>query len=347
MTAQPIAERHGLDVHQFREEIVPAYEPVVLRGFAANWPAVRAGGSLAEAQAYLARFDRGAIVEAFIGRPGIKGRFFYADDMRGFNFDRRKVRLGDALRFIESAPPGRERPAIYVGAAAVPDCLPGFAEENANPLVPPGLAVPRIWIGNETVVSTHFDLSDNIACVVAGRRRFTLFPPDQLPNLYIGPLDHTMAGQPASMVDLANPDLQAFPKFAEALRHARVAELEPGDAIYIPTLWWHNIEALSPFNILVNYWWDDQPAGAGSPFEAMVHAIHAIRALPPAQREAWRGWFDHYVFGEAPAPHLPPEQRGILGESTPGLRQRLRQFLMRGLGRAEEAARRGGGVSHD
>lgn len=348
MSIAPLPERRDIDARTFREEIVSAYAPVVLRGFAADWPAVRAAASLAEARAYLGRFDRGAIVEAFIGPPGIKGRFFYADDMRGFNFERRKVRLGDALRVIESQPPGREAPAIYVGAAAVPECLPGFAEENPNPLVPAGRAVPRIWIGNETIVSTHFDLSDNIAVVAAGRRRFTLFPPDQLPNLYVGPLDHNMAGQPASLVDLAAPDPERFPKFAEALTHARTAELEPGDAIYIPTLWWHQIEALSPFNILVNYWWDDQPADAGSPFEAMVHAIHAVRGLPPAQREAWRGWFDHYVFAaDDPAAHIDPPNRGILGESTPGLRQRLRQFLMRGLARKEEAARRGdGGISH-
>src|SRR3546814_4100254 len=68
-------------------------------------------------------------------------------------------------------------------------------------------AVPRVWIGNATHVSTHYDVSSNLACVVAGRRRFTLFPPDQIANLYVGPLDVTMAGQPASMVDLAAPDL--------------------------------------------------------------------------------------------------------------------------------------------
>src|SRR3546814_14192490 len=79
---------------------------------------------------------------------------------------------------------------------------------DANPLrLPAPDAVPRVWIGNATHVSTHYDVSSNLACVVAGRRRFTLFPPDQIANLYVGPLDVTMAGQPASMVDLAAPDL--------------------------------------------------------------------------------------------------------------------------------------------
>ena len=43
--------------------------------------------------------------------------------------------------------------------------------------------------------------------MVAGRRRFTLFPPEQVANLYIGPLDLTPAGQPVSLVDQAQPDL--------------------------------------------------------------------------------------------------------------------------------------------
>ncbi|WP_204333426.1 cupin-like domain-containing protein, partial [Proteus mirabilis] len=84
---------------------------------------------------------------------------------------------------------------------------------------------------NRTSISTHFDASDNIACVAAGRRRFTLFPPDQTANLYIGPLDHNVAGQPLSMVDMATPDFARFPRFREALAAARTAELEPGDAI--------------------------------------------------------------------------------------------------------------------
>src|SRR3546814_2525666 len=57
------------------------------------------------------------------------------------------------------------------------------------------------------------------------------------------------------MVDLAAPDLTRYPRFAEALAHAMTAELEPGDAIYIPGLWWHDVQAAGPFNVLVNYWW--------------------------------------------------------------------------------------------
>ena len=91
-----------------------------------------------------------------------------------------------------------------------PTCSRGSTADNRLELLPPELARPRIWLGNRSEVSAHFDLSDNIACVVAGRRRFTLFPPDQVANLYVGPLDHTMAGQPASMVAAQGSRLRAL-----------------------------------------------------------------------------------------------------------------------------------------
>jgi hypothetical protein len=332
----PIAEWRDVDAAMFRERIMPAYAPAVLRGVAGDWPIIRAAQeSVRAACFYLAGFDHGAEVEAFVGPPEIEGRFFYSPDMRGFNFERRKAPLGEVLRYIEQLPQMERPPAVYVGAAALPDCLPGLADQNRLALLDGLQAVPRLWIGNESVVSTHFDQSDNIAVVVAGRRRVTLFPPAQLPNLYVGPLDHTMAGQPASMVSLRNPDFETWPRFREALAAALVAELEPGDALYIPALWWHNIEALSPFNILVNHWWDDAPAGAAAPFEAMVHALLALGDQPPERRRAWRAMFDHYAFRENgdPAVHLAPEHRGILGTPTPQLRDRIRQFLLRGLSR--------------
>jgi len=309
---------------------------VVLRGLVADWPAVQAArASDGEAASYLQRFDRGAPLEAFVGPPEIRGRFFYAPDLAGFNFERQRSRLADILRFLLTTARDENARAVYVGSTPAPEIVPGFEAENVMPLVEGTDAVPRLWIGNASIVATHFDESDNIACVVAGRRRFTLFPPDQVGNLYVGPLDFTMAGQPASMVPLEAPDFELYPRFREALAAARTAELEPGDAIYIPTLWWHHVEAPGPFNILVNYWWRDVPDDTGSAFEAMVHAILTTASLPEHQRDAWRAMYETYVFrpNGDPAAHLPPAQRGILAEPTPQLRQRIRQFLLRALSR--------------
>jgi hypothetical protein len=332
----PVTERSGISPAALESEIVSADEPVVLRGLAREWPAVRAAAdSIDGATGYLERFDRGSAVEAFVGPPDIGGRFFYQDGAAAFNFERHRGRLTDILDAIRHVADAPAAPAIYVGAAPVAEVLPGFERENAVPLLDKLGAVPRIWIGNRTVVSAHFDESDNVAVVVTGRRRFTLFPPEQVGNLYVGPLDVTMAGQPATMVDLRDPDLARYPRFAEAVAASRTAELGAGDAIYIPALWWHQVEALDPFNILINYWWKSVPEDAGSGFEAMIHGILAISDLPQRQREAWRAMFDHYVFrlhGD-PAGHLTEAQKGILAPPTPALRARIRQFLLRMLSR--------------
>lgn len=64
------------------------------------------------------------------------------------------------------------------------------------------------------------------------------------------------------MVHVTAPDLDRYPLFARALEEAQEAELLPGDAIFIPRNWWHHVEALEKFNVLVNYWWDATEDGA-------------------------------------------------------------------------------------
>ena len=328
--ARPMDERNGCDPETFVREVAPRDRPLVIRGLVADWPAVAAAraGSRAMAE-YLLRHDQGAPVNVLVGPPEIGGRYFYNDDMNGFNFTTERVAfktfIGALLKLAEED----QAPALYAGSASATPLLPDWLAQNPLP-VPAEGATPRLWIGNTSRVATHFDTSANIACVVAGRRRFTLFPPEQIANLYIGPLDVTMAGQPASMVDVANPDLQRYPRYAEAWEHALVADLEPGDAIVMPNLWWHNVAADGTFNVMVNYWWGQ--ASNARPFAALVQAIMSLRDLPAAERAAWRRWFDHYVFDdEAPqvADHLPEPARGILGPPTPERDRRVREYLMR------------------
>lgn len=330
----PIAEWRGVDAAVFREQIVPANKPAVLRGLAQSWPAVRTGSAQGMAD-YLRRFDAGRPTAMLVGEPAIGGKFFYRDDMRGLNFQRQKLGFADAVTRILSHANDSDPPAVYIESAPVPEYLPGFERENALDLLPASVS-PRIWIGNAIKVQTHFDLNDNIAVVAAGRRRFTLFPPDQLRNLYVGPFDFTLSGPPVSMAPLDPPDLARYPRFAEALEHAQSAVLEPGDAIYIPYFWWHHVQSLERFNVLVNYWWNEARPIASSPFDCLLHALLVLRDLPPNQREAWRAVFEHYIFqtdGE-PMAHLAPEHRGMLGATlTPQAVAEIKSVLMRGLNR--------------
>lgn len=327
-----IAERDRIDPADFQREVADIARPIVLRGQVRNWPAVATAqkGDAALA-AYLSGFDTGRPTEVMIGRPEIRGRFFYREAMDGFNFSREPVTLSRLVEELLRLAPLPDAPSLYAGAAMADDHLPGWAADNPIGL-PLGEVEARVWVGNATHVSTHFDISSNMACVVAGKRIFTLFPPEQLVNLYVGPIDRTMAGQPVSMVDIAAPDLERYPRFAEAMAHGVTAELAPGDAIFIPSLWWHNVRATAPFNVLVNYWTTSDPSE--SPFMAFAHALLSIRDRPLAEREAWRAWFDHYVFGEnaaGAAAHLPKHALGVLDAPGRERNQRIKQFLIDGL----------------
>jgi hypothetical protein len=313
----------------FRNEILNSGQPAVLRGVVAHWPSVRAGLESPQAMSrYLLGFGGQGQAELMHGDPSIRGRFFYNDDLTGLNFQRRAQPLAQSLEQLLSQIDAPNPPALYVGAVPAPQAMPGLARDNVLDLLEPHV-VPRLWLSNRVTVQTHYDLSYNIACVLAGRRRFTLFPPEQLVNLYVGPLEFTLAGQPISMVRLDEPDLERYPKFSEAWKQAQYAELEPGDALFIPYMWWHHVESLSAFNVLFNYWWDDSPPWQGSPFEAMLHGLLSVRTLPPERRELWRQIFDHYVFqtGGDPVAHLSTRQQGIQGPMTPQRAEMMRAHL--------------------
>ena len=316
MTAAIISvDGSSLTAREFHEGIVAAGRPVVLRDIAAAWPVTKAArkspGALRD---YLLGFDKGEPVRAMIGPPGIKGRFFYNEALTGFNFRTESLRLNAALDHLLEATDQAQAMAFAIQSLQLWSALPGFDRDNRLQLLPPTIE-PRAWLGNQVTVAAHHDPSENVACVVAGQRVFTLFPPAEVANLYPGPFELTPAGPTISMVDFDAPDLARYPRFAKALDQALVAELSAGDAIYIPYLWWHHVRSTEPLNLLVNYWWSPPSPAVGHPLEAMVHAMASIRALPPHPRAAWEAMFRHYVFSGDPAgEHLAEARRGIQGD---------------------------------
>ncbi|SEO53084.1 Cupin-like domain-containing protein [Duganella sp. CF517] len=334
-----IREIAGVGPNGLTDDILTATQPLVLRGVAAGWPMVRAAReSHQQGDAYLRRFygdaATGATVGAMLGPPEAEGRFFYNEDMSGFNFYPVHAKLTGVLDEILVKRDMEKPPTVYVGSTSVETCLPGFRQHNDLDLGGRD-ALMSIWIGNRTRIAAHYDVPDNLAVVAAGRRRFMLFPPEQLKNLYIGPLDFTPAGQAISLVDMLKPDFAKFPRYAEALEHAQSAVLGPGDALFIPSMWWHHIEALDAFNVLVNYWWQRTPEFMDTPTNALMTAFLTMRGLPPEQRRAWQEVFRHYIFeaDEETAEHIPEAARHVLAPLTADGARALRAQILKKLNR--------------
>jgi hypothetical protein len=303
--------------------------PMILKGMVQAWPAVeRARRSDVELIDYLKACDAGKPAETFRQASGGDGRYFYSEDSTVFNFQRAAIPLRMTLDRLNElrGRAGAER--IYIQSAPLKDYMPRFKAEN--PLIVPG-AEPRIWIGNRAVTQTHFDINYNLVCMVAGRKRFVLFPPEQTKNLYMGPLEATISGVPTSMASLENPDFDAHPRFREALDAATVAELEPGDGLYVPYMWWHHVSSADDLNVQVNYWWNTVGAEMGAPMLVLMLAMLGLRDLPPDQNRAWKAMFDHLVFGGERSDHLAPELRGILGDMEAEQRLMIRRAIGRNL----------------
>lgn len=331
MSAEEIqATASELDKH-----LKTAAAPFVVRGIARDWPLVRSGieEGGAGARAYLLRHARDRRFEVNIGQPGQGGRLFY-DEQMAMNFRMGKASLTDIFAGIDANTDKPDAPAIYLSSLTINDYFEGLKDGNHIDL--PGRQTrDSIWIGTRTEIAPHNDIPDNLAVCAVGRRRFTLFPPEAFAQLYLGPLENTPAGRAVSMVELSNPDLDRHPRFANALERAQVAELEPGDAVFIPSMWYHHVESLDSFNVLVNYWWRDTPPFLGDPEQALLHAILAVRDLPESKRALWKALFEYYVFsgGTRAAAHLPEGRRGILDPLNPESAGRLRAFLLRNLSR--------------
>ena len=333
MTPAAIEEHDPASGPIMLADLVGRARPLVIRGLCRDWPLVRLAvrSDTAFAQG-LAAFDSGAEVDALLMPPGEDGVIGYNANFDGFNYEHHRVSITQGLKRLALYSRQEHPPGLAMQSAPIAACLPGLLENHVVPFLEPAIQ-PRIWIGNKVTTPAHFDEYHNVACVACGVRRFTLFAPEQAPNLYVGPLDFAPTGAAIGIARLDRADDPRFPRLKLALAQAQIAELQPGDAIYIPPMWWHHVESLQQINALVNYWWKPVPADGYVPDTAMgclLHCILTFKSLPPAERVAWKGLLDHYVFGEADAAaHLPVERRGVLGPLTPETAMKLRETIRR------------------
>ena len=339
-----VTQREYIDPNNIPADIYESQEPLILKGLIEHWPLVSIGKtSKADAIEYLTSRSSGKSAPVYFGEPGLK-RFAYNADCTALNFEIKKADVNSMLNELLEFLPLENPPIRYIASNVIDIYFPDLLPEHDLPFTgdhfkenPLEFADPHrgIWIGNKTLSPCHYDAQSNIACCVVGERTFTLFPPEQVHNLYPGPLDSNPGGPAITLVDFAQPDFEKFPRFRDAIPHGLVANLEPGDALFIPSMWWHQVEAKSNFNVLINYWWNTYPKIRGQAMNVLYHALLSIKDRPEIEKRAWKALFDYYIFdSDSKAVEcIPSESQGYLGPLDDNAARRLRSMLLQKLNR--------------
>ena len=118
----PAAEWANVDARLFEEVIKPRGRPAILRGVVGNWPAVAAGRTSPEAmRQYLGAFYTGHAAPLFEAPPSVQGRFFYNENITGFNFESKRELLSTVLDRLCREVGNPQAPAIYSGSVSLPE----------------------------------------------------------------------------------------------------------------------------------------------------------------------------------------------------------------------------------
>ncbi|MBI4779898.1 MAG: cupin-like domain-containing protein [Oscillatoriophycideae cyanobacterium NC_groundwater_1537_Pr4_S-0.65um_50_18] len=126
----------------------------------------------------------------------------------------------------------------------------------------------NLWVGSGHMECLHYDPTDGTLIQMHGSKRVLLFPPSQTANLYPFPfylhLRHGMRVRAwFSRVYPDRPDFEAFPRLRQALSDRYELVLEPGEALYIPAGWWHEVTALGEGMVCsLNRFWRVSPRRA-------------------------------------------------------------------------------------
>src|SRR5580693_1373004 len=115
------AEWRNVDLKTLRGEIIPRDRPAVLKGLVEHWPIVRASAESDTAlYDYIRARDQGRPVRILVGKPDIRGVYFYRDDMSGLNFEFAQQQSFHAtFASILACKDQPNPPYIYTGATLV------------------------------------------------------------------------------------------------------------------------------------------------------------------------------------------------------------------------------------
>jgi lysine-specific demethylase 8 len=235
-----LERRASLTADELLRGYIATSTPVILAGRAAHWPALKRWSL-----EHLRATHPDVMVPALVDLP--VGSVPYAAYMQDHT---RTMSLAEFVDWMTSA--RRELPCYLSQASfdAFPLLREDFDFEGIAPAMP-GRLVTNLWLGSAgTRSGLHFDSRDNLLAQVVGTKRLSLVPAQQFREVYAFPWNVMK-----SQVDTDTPDLARYPKFAEVTIWE--GQIEPGDVLFLPAGWWHNVVSLD-HAISINRWFGAQ-----------------------------------------------------------------------------------------
>jgi hypothetical protein len=194
--------------------------------------------------------------------------------------------LHDFFRLTSSS---KVEETFYLEYLALNQYLGGFSSLIPNPFeqqigsgernsthIPLDHLVTNLWIGTSPTTSPlHYDDYENFLCQIKGIKELVLLPPTDLASLYYvgrpkGTLEYQYPSQFVrpkstlgtksivfgSSVNVNSPDYVKHPLYAQATPSRAI--LNPGDCLYLPAYWHHEVQSIPDeidgLNIAVNFW---------------------------------------------------------------------------------------------
>lgn len=230
--------RDMLSVDEFNTVYRNKGVPVILGDAIQDWP--------------LFKMSKQDVISCFSELQGITRNGDYVKKAFSTERDFRTTSMIDFIKSLD-APNNKEiiaEPPPYMGNNILPEKLlklikypPYFESHQYIP--------PRLWIGPEkTLTPLHRDDTDNLFVQIWGEKKFTLAAPHYRASL------GAWATSPHGGLDGCdfNPDAPDFNLFPAALDVVFLKLiLEPGDILFLPEGWFHQVESLST-SLSINFW---------------------------------------------------------------------------------------------
>ncbi len=222
-----IPREKGISGEQFRQEYFKPGKPVVFEDLSAGWPAREKWNF-----DYFREKAGEIVVPLYDGKPA-KGR-------QSSHGPAMKAKMKEYIDILRAGPTDL-RMFFFNLLQNCPELVDDFQYPDLG--VKFFKKLPVLFVGGEgakVVMHYDMDLANNFHFNFAGRKKVILYPPDQTGHLYKVPYSIVSM----EIIDMDNPNLEKYPALAMAKGYEVI--LEHGDALFIPSKWWHYIKYETP-----------------------------------------------------------------------------------------------------